>query len=116
MYGHRSRGCLQKRTCKVCNGHHPTGLHQDNFQMQRQTKKSNDNKTDDRVKNAAIKITTSDVIRDKSPKNNFVELIPIVPVMLKSDDAGVKTYAMLDNCSTGTLILEISCKSSKQKV
>ena len=30
--GHRSRGCIQRRSCKTCSGQHPTGLHE-NFRM-----------------------------------------------------------------------------------
>jgi hypothetical protein len=32
--------------------------------------------------------------------------MPIVPAILKSPDAEVITYAMLDNCSTGTFVLQ----------
>ena len=32
--------------------------------------------------------------------------MPIVPVKLRANDKEITTYAMLDNCSTGTFILE----------
>jgi hypothetical protein len=30
---HRSRGCIQRHSCKTCSGRHPTGLHDENFRM-----------------------------------------------------------------------------------
>ena len=30
--GHRSRGCLKRRSCKICSGRHPTALHDKNYQ------------------------------------------------------------------------------------
>jgi hypothetical protein len=37
---------------------------------------------------------------------DFVGSLPIVPVIQRSSEAELITYAMLDNCSTGTFILE----------
>ena len=31
--GHRSRGCIQRRSCKIWFGRHPTGLHDENFRL-----------------------------------------------------------------------------------
>ena len=41
-----------------------------------------------------------------SPEIDYVESMPIVPVILKSSYAEIITYAMLDNCSTRTSVLE----------
>lgn len=29
--GHRSRGCLKRRSCKICSGRHPTALHDKSY-------------------------------------------------------------------------------------
>ena len=37
--GHRAGGCLQQRTCKTCNGKHPTSLHDPEFASKIKMKK-----------------------------------------------------------------------------
>ena len=83
--GHRSRGCLQKRTCKSCQGLHPTSLHDKNFVPRFQRKENS----------ADVNSTHLQISRAQ---------LPIVPVQLCYQDRCVKTYAMLDTCSTGTFI------------
>ena len=56
--GHTSRGCTQRRTCKICSGRHPTGLHDDNFKPR--NKQQND---DPKKKN-------NESVKEKIKKNN----------------------------------------------
>ena len=105
MPGHISRGCSQKRMCKTCSRCHPTGLHVKNFQPILK-KPANDN-VEKNVESAATLTTTaaSDMTRRINEKG-LAGSMPIVPVIVRSAETESVTYAMLDNCSTGTFILE----------
>ena len=48
----------------------------------------------------------ADAIQNETQDEDFAESMPIVPVILRSSDTEVITYAMLDSCSTGTFVLE----------
>ncbi|RUA07048.1 MAG: hypothetical protein DSY43_00675 [Gammaproteobacteria bacterium] len=85
--GHRSRGCIQKKECTVCKGRHPTGLHDYNF-----TARPRDKPEEHQVNSTAVEHVWSQ--------------LPIVPVKLQYKDHHIKTYAMLDSCSTGTFITD----------
>jgi hypothetical protein len=74
MPGHRSRGCSQKRTCKTCSRRHPTGLHVENFQP---------------IVNHQKSITRK--VRKEEP----VGSMPIVPIIVRSAETELVTYAML---------------------
>ena len=106
IVGHRSRGCSQKRTCKICSGRHPTGLHEDNFHLTRKKKLDNDNENKSVTNSATMTTLIEDAIRNETQDEYFAESVPIVPVILRSSDTVVITYAMLDSCSTGTFVLE----------
>ncbi|CAB4017958.1 Hypothetical predicted protein, partial [Paramuricea clavata] len=103
MPGHRSRGCSQKRTCKTCSRRHPTGLHVENFQPIVK-KPANDNVAKN-VESAFTTITANSIAR-KVREEGPVGSMPIVPIIVRSAETELITYAMLDNCSTGTFILE----------
>ena len=105
MPGHRSRGCSQKRTCKTCSRCHPTGLHVKNFQPILK-KPANDN-VEKNVESAATLTTTAASGMTRRINNEgLAGSMPIVPVIVRSAETESITYAMLDNCSTGTFILE----------
>ncbi|KAK3717695.1 hypothetical protein QZH41_001099 [Actinostola sp. cb2023] len=85
--GHRSRGCIQKREYTVCKDRHPTGLHDYNF-----TARPRDKPEEHQVNSTAVEHVWSQLL--------------IVPVKLQYMDHHIKTYAMLDSCSTGTFITD----------
>ena len=60
--GHRSRGCLQKRTCKICNGRHLAGLHEDKFQLIRKIKADDDARKETVNSTAIMDTSQSDAI------------------------------------------------------
>jgi hypothetical protein len=101
--GHKSRGCLQKRTCKICERKHPTGLHDDNFQVKERIQRTRIQResTTTGQRDSVTNITHACTVASET-----FSTVPVVPVKLKGNDKELITYAMLDNCSTGTFILE----------
>ena len=99
---HNANNCSKRRFCNVCNGKHPTTLHGfvrkkvDNTQHQRNSEASEERNDGDVAACASL--------------NTGMEVISmcVVPVKLRHGDSGetLKTYALLDNCSQGTFILE----------
>ncbi|KAK3700746.1 hypothetical protein QZH41_001902 [Actinostola sp. cb2023] len=125
--GHRSRGCTQKRQCKVCLGRHPTGLHDYNFRQTSKNDKAdsssiktNDHKQGDNKESTHSRetnpsnLTSSRIINDEVQtdenasfkKDSEIKSMPIVPVKLRANNEEIIVYAMLDNCSTGTFVSE----------
>ena len=107
---HRYKGCVQRRSCKICTGQHPTGLHDDNFRpkSKNETEQSKDTTTrkpgdktdndnsDDSDKNCAYAVA-DEVLCDASNMKCSIESMPIVPVKLRSNGKEIITYAMLDS-------------------
>ena len=96
--GHRTNGCLQRRTCKTCNGKRPTSLYDPEFASKIKMKKQQDEKS---KPDNEPGLNNPHSICDQA-----VRSMPIVPVKLRANDKEITTYAKLDNCSTGTFILE----------
>ena len=93
-----------RRSCKVCNGRHPTTLH--GVKLDKKDKASikdekNNGERNEEMKCAAIN-TYSDVID-----------MCTVPVRVKRKDSinEVQIYALLDSCSQGTFILDKLAKA-----
>ena len=109
--GHRSRGCIQKRKCTVCEGRHPTGLHDYNFTATTSSNASSgtkDSKPDNGKTTDNNRVSNSRIIASEaySTTTEQTQSLPIVPVKLQWMDNQISTYAMLDSCSTGTFITE----------
>ena len=105
--GHRSNGCAQRRTCKKCSRRHPTGLHDDNFRINQVASKQQipaPPQRKDHVVNAHTEMAEATCNATGAGKSVYA--VPIVPVVLRSADSEVLTYAMLDACSTGSFVLE----------
>ena len=76
--GHRSRGCMQRHSCKIGSGHHLTGLHDKNFRPKMRedsgqlkeddTKKDNDNVENSMQKNCSYAVADK-VVCDASDIN-----------------------------------------------
>ena len=80
--GHHAKACITKRTCGTCGGTHPTGLHDVTFKVS---------------------------VVYQNYQNGDEGAMCIVPVRLSRKDSPqeeMEVYAMLDECSTGTFIIE----------
>ena len=101
--GHRSRGCTRKRMCKLCGKCHPTSLHDDNYvHAPRQPE----------IMNARTVSTNADVLPSTN-SHAAIQFLPIIPVKLQTNTEVIYTYAMLDNCSTGTFISDYAVERLK---
>ena len=82
---HISATCPQKRTCNVCQADHPTGLHK--FEV----------------------IPSRSTVTSQLDKDEEVVSMCVLPVRLGHEDCPGKevvVYAVLDDCSRGTFVLE----------
>ena len=93
--GHIAKNCKKRRTCKTCNGKHPTTLHKDKEQN-----KEKPNSPNDQTNNPLSSMHIG------SPGESIS--MSIVPVLVRHETAtkDVLTYALLDDCSQGTFIDE----------
>ena len=98
---HVSKSCKQRRTCNICAGSHPTGLHGFKF---RKRLENDEKKQDSLVCNLAS--VDAQVIS-----------LSVIPVRLgvKNGNQELIVYAMLDNCSQGTFIHEDVLNALKLK-
>jgi len=104
--GHISKKCPKRRTCSVCSGKHPTGLH--GYVPKRELLKIHDTSR----KTSPSGSKESPTLRPPVTVNASCSLTKggismcVVPVFLrhKSSSCDVLTYALLDNCSQGTFI------------
>ena len=105
--GHRSNGCAQRRTCKSCSRRHPTGLHDDSFALNQEASKqasSTPPQPTEKVLNAQTEV--EEALCHVVGTKDSVAAVPVVPVRLKSAESEVLTYAMLDTCSTGSIVTD----------
>ena len=89
---HVSKSCRQRRTCNICSGSHPTGLH--GFTLK---KRSGNDETQQGELGCNLTSLDAQVIS-----------LSVIPVRLcvKDGNQELIVYAMLDNCSQGTFIHE----------
>ena len=99
--GHRSNGCAQRRKSKTCSRRHPTGLHDVNFQPTQAAAEQQNS-----AKGPMSDIQANEAICNVVATGTALTAVPVVPVKLKAAESEVFTYAMLDNCSSGTFIHE----------
>ncbi|XP_071088920.1 uncharacterized protein [Haliotis cracherodii] len=103
-YNHTVKGCLKKRLCKKCEKRHPTSLHDDNFTM-----KSTPQLTDTQAKQVSRSsdaVTTSCSAATSDAMETVLQSILPVTVHLEDSDVNIKTYAFLDNGSSGCFMTE----------
>eukprot|EP00112_Aurelia_sp_Birch-Aquarium-sp1_P003949 Seg1448.3 transcript_id=Seg1448.3/GoldUCD/mRNA.D3Y31 product="hypothetical protein" protein_id=Seg1448.3/GoldUCD/D3Y31 len=98
---HVSKSCNQRRTCNICAGSHPTGLHGFKF-----AKRSENDET-----------KRDDVVCNLTFLDAQVISLSVIPVKLgvKGGNQELVVYAMLDNCSQGTFIHEDILDALKMK-
>ena len=104
MSTHTARTCNNRRVCKVCQGKHLSGLH--DYKMKR--KKTSDNDTDKTVEQPEAMNSNYAGIKNAATVIGEVISICVVPVRLRhcNSQKEVKTFALLDSCSQGTIVTE----------
>ena len=90
---HNGKSCKQRRTCKICKGNHPTGLH--GYKPKKEDSKDGTKKEELTFKNASVKCSK-------------VISMSVVPIKIchPNSDKVLAIHAMLDNCSQGTFVKE----------
>ncbi len=115
---HRSNGCLNKITCKVCNKKHPTSLHMENFQPSHRLTEfgaresvspsptASDRGSEASVENNPEKQNVQTYTCNVPEDDVFTVLQPIIPVRVSCDNGNtdIITYAFLDNGSNGCFL------------
>ena len=104
---HNARTCNDRRICQICKKKHPTGLHG----YTPKQKAGNDNSSaSDRTQNVTFKSTCAkfDDVSCSASYSDEIVSICIVPVKIgyANKRKDVTTYALLDSCSQGTLVIE----------
>ena len=105
---HTAKTCTKRRTCSICNGKHPSGLHAFRFRRPNEQQSTNHavrQAPDNTVKNSCTGMENSFACA------KFGEVISMcaVPVQLYQPSSGrsISTYAMLeDTCSQATFMKE----------
>ncbi len=85
---HKAESCNQKRVCTVCQEQHPTGLHKHE---------------------TPVLPSRSTISHSSNQRESEIVSMCIVPVRLSHKDhpdKEITVYAVLDDCSKGTFILE----------
>ena len=100
---HNARTCEERRTCKVCSGKHPTGLHGYEVKKKFRGSKADGGDKQDSLKSNCIEM---DELSCAAAKFGEVLSMCVVPVKVKHEGSSriIHTYAMLDNCSQGTFV------------
>ncbi|XP_043193363.1 uncharacterized protein LOC122365846 [Amphibalanus amphitrite] len=96
--GHRAAECRSRKSCEVCNGRHPTLLHEDRPAPMKQTD-PHQAPSETMVKNGAV-----DIVAGASKLHSGMSIIP-VKVRVNGGKT-VSTYAFLDNGSSATFCTE----------
>ena len=104
LQSHTARNCPIRRTCKICAGKHPTGLH--GFKLKRKGDYSfDDNNASEIVKSNCANISNTQCAAIGSGQVISMCVVP-VKVQHKESNKEIITFAMLDTCSQGTFATE----------
>ena len=95
--GHSSRGCINRETCQKCKKRHPTVLHRDNYNYNKETPREEPKKREDEQKNLSTNKATN--------KKTLCATVPI-KIKVAGQQKSLVVYAALDTCSTSTFIDE----------
>ena len=98
--GHLSKQCYRRKTCKICQGMHPTILHRSEKTVKIHNDINNNEslQEDSKPNNEQHKCTTA--VFTATISNTKTGGVSVVPVNIKVQDKIVKTYAFIDNGST----------------
>ena len=104
LQSHTACNCPIRRTCKICAGKHPTGLH--GFKLKRKGDYSfDDNNASEIVKSNCANISNTQCAAIGSGQVISMCVVP-VKVQHKESNKEIITFAMLDTCSQGTFATE----------
>ena len=108
--GHNAKTCTSKLMCSSCKGNHPTPLHGYVPKDKRSTDGGDQypKKTEEALKNSFAGLDDLNCAAASKKYASDVVSMCLVPVKVKHDHGAneVTTYAMLDNCSQGSFILD----------
>ena len=96
-FNHVSKGCLQKRQCKIYGKCHPTALHVNKFTI---------TGTAVGIEYAGANTSVSSSACTTTGCVTVLQTILPVKVHMKGSDKTLDTYAFYDNGSTGCFITE----------
>jgi hypothetical protein len=106
IVGHRSADCRRRRNCGVCSKPHPSALHGD-VPNQGQVNEANDNGSVDQTQKPAENVqAVSHLNRGNHCQDKCSMIIPVWVSHKDNPDISVLVYAMLDNQSDVTFLLE----------
>ena len=104
---HNARNCPKRRTCKECNGKHPTGLH--GYRHKKKESNTATTQTDDQpeenLSSNSTQIDTKDVKTFTTNVENEISM-GVVPIVIRHKDTNkeMSTFALLDPCSQGCFV------------
>ena len=96
LKGTNAKSCPKRRSCKVCNGRHPTALHGVKLKKKGAHGNSGIEERGEEITCASIN-TSSDIIN---------MCIVLVQIRQKKSDMVLQTYTLLDTCSQEKFILD----------
>ena len=108
-FGHFSKDCKMKKTCKVCTKRHPTCLHGDyeaitkNKDVEKQASKATDDDHESRTNDGLEEGRTFHVSQGNA---NSGMIVPVYVSNIQSPDKEILTYALLDTQSDSTFVLD----------
>ena len=105
---HLIKDCKRRKSCSVCKEDHPTILH--GFRKKKDEDKDNKKKKDEESTensedNTTINNGCTEVISCNSMKRFVGMSIVSVELSHPSSQSVIRTFALLDNCSEGTFVL-----------
>ena len=111
---HNAKTCTRQLSCSSCKGNHPTPLHGYIPKVMKEKADGSQNNSDSGNIKSNYVTLDNDVkhARTTAKSGSKVISISIVSVKIKHGDSNkmVTTYAMLDNCSQGSFILDSAIK------
>ena len=111
---HNARTWTRQLSCSSCKGNHPTPLHGYIPKVMKDKADGSQNNSDSGNIKSNYAMLDNDVkhASTTAKSGSKVISISIVPVKIKHGDSNkmVTTYAMLDNCSQGSFILDSTIK------
>ena len=105
-YGHTSKGCLKRRTCKTCFKKHPTSLHVTGFRPPERNNISNGTYRVEDTQSPNNIIPSHTCHATHSMSNVVLQAVLPVLVTQMGSNRSVMTYAFYDNGSDGCFITD----------
>ena len=107
-FGHLSKDCKMKKTCKVCTKRHPTCLHGDYEAIARTKsveKQTNKTTADDKESSTNDQVEEVRTLHVSQGNTSSGMIVPVYVSSIQSPDKEILTYALLDTQSDSTFVL-----------